>query len=93
MNPKEDIDNQKITLGKAAIIFIFIGQAIITYMASSYGTASAIKELEYKTSLQIQKLESKHELYDEKLKDLQAAISYRQEAVRPEEPKLKSYTQ
>ena len=88
----QTIDNQKITLGKAALVFIFIGQAIITYMASSYGTASAIKELEYKTNLQIQKLESKHELYDDKLKALQAAISFRQEAVRPEEPRLKTNT-
>lgn len=53
LNSKSSIP---ITWGAA--ILITAVQATVTYMASSYGTKSAIKELEYKMSLEISNLKN-----------------------------------
>ena len=87
----QTLDTQKITLGKAAVVGIFLGQAIITYMASSYGTASAIKELEYKTNMKIQEMEYEDKLIWNRI-NMVASNTYRHEAVKPEEIKPREYS-
>ena len=84
----QTIDTQKITIGKAAVVGIFIGQALITYMASSYGTASAIKELEYKTNMKIQEMEYEDKLIWNRI-NMIAAATPRHEAIKPDEIKPK----
>ena len=82
----QTIDTQKITLGKVAVIVAFLGNALITYMASSYGTASAIKELEYKTNMKIQTMEYEDKLIWNRINMIAASTS-RHEAIKPEDIK------
>ena len=82
------IDKQTITIGKAAGVFILLMQAVITYMASQYGTQSAIKELQYGTQLQLNELKYEDKLLWNRV-NMIASTSYRHEAVKPEEIKPK----
>ena len=75
-----------IPLTWAAAIIIFVAQSIITYMASSYGTASAIKELEYKTNMKIQTMEYEDKLIWNRINMIAASTS-RHEAIKPEDIK------
>jgi len=82
------IDKQTITIGKAMLIIISISQALITYMASSYGTKAAIKELEYKTNMEIQELRYEDKLLWNRVNTL-AVNTCRHEALKPDEVKPK----
>lgn len=84
----QTIDTQKITLGKAAVVVAFLGNGLITYMASSYGTKQAIKDLEYKTSLEYQELKYEDKLIWNRI-NMIASVTYRNEAIKPEEIKPK----
>ena len=82
------IDKQTITIGKAAGVFILLMQAVITYMASQYGTQSAIKQLQYDTQLQLNELKYEDKLLWNRV-NMIASNTYRHEAVKPEEIKPK----
>ena len=82
------IDKQTITIGKAAGVFILLIQAVITYMASQFGTQSAIKQLQYDTQLQLNELKYEDKLLWNRV-NMIASTSYRHEAVKPEEIKPK----
>lgn len=81
-------DKTNITIGKAALVMLSIAQAIITYMASQYGTQSAIKQLQYDTQLQLNELKYEDKLLWNKVNSI-ATNTYRHEAVKPEEPRIK----
>lgn len=80
------IDKTTITIGKAALVVISISQAIITYMASQYGTQSAIKQLQYDTQLQLNELKYEDKLLWNRINMIAASTS-RHEAIKPDEVK------
>ena len=85
-----------IPLTWAAAIIIFVAQSIITYMASSYGVKSAIKDLKTETLVEINGLKHKDELIflelnvvKQQVNILQSSvISYIGKAILPAETKV-----
>jgi hypothetical protein len=82
------IDKTTITVGKGLLVVISISQAIITYMASQFGTQAAIKALQYETQIQINELKYEDKLIWNRV-NMIASNTYRHEAVKPEEVKPK----
>ena len=85
------IDKTTITIGKGLLVLFSVSQALITFMASHYGTDAAIKQLQYDTQLQLNELQYEDKLIWNRV-NMIASNTYRHEAVKPEEIKPREYS-
>jgi len=83
------IEKVTIPLSKAAAIGLFIGQAVVTYMASYYGNKLAIQEVNFK----LEKQELQWRASDDILRNQILSINtyLNKVAIKPEEPKSENY--
>lgn len=93
------IEKTTVTIGKAAIVMVFLGGLIANYYTTLNAVKDGISELKNETALEINDLKNEQKNIRKELTDLQvsnkelkdAAMSYIGAGIKPEEVKRKNY--
>lgn len=93
------IEKTTVTIGKAAIVMVFLGGLIANYYTTLNAVKDGISELKNETALEINDLKNEQKNIRKELTDLQisnkelkdAAMSYIGTGIKPEEVKRKNY--
>lgn len=93
------IEKTTVTVGKAAIVVVFLGGLIANYYTTLNAVKDGISELKNETALELNDLKNETKNIRKELTDLQisnkelkdAAMSYIGAGIKPEEVKRKNY--
>ena len=92
------IENGSISIKTGVVVIVFIVQLTVTILGTYYGNRMALNNMDNKYNIITNNLMNQDVLLgrdisdlQEKYDDLKAVISYRNEAVKPEEPKIRRH--